>query len=363
MTLGELNRATLTRQLLLARAPVGVEAAVAALAGMQAQVPKPPFIGLWSRLTPFARADLAAAISDRRLLRATMMRGTLHLMTRADFLAWRPLLQPVLAAGAAAITKQPIGSPDIDRVVAVGRDFFARRPAPFEALREHLQGLFPGAPERLLAYTVRMHLPLAMVPDDSTWSYPPDAAFAVAETFLAAALAGDPDPRELVRRYLAAFGPAGAADFQTWSGLGNARGLFVELRDELLEVADARGRVLYDLPTSPRPAADVPAPVRFLPEFDNLLLAHADRSRVIADEHRSRVATKNLRILATFLVDGFVAGTWTSDRKRKLATLRLVPFNRLAPAATDALVAEGEGLLRFLEPDAPAVAVEIAAES
>lgn len=136
------------------------------------------------------------------------------------------------------------------------------------------------------------------------------------------------------------------------------------MRDELLEVADARGRVLYDLPTSPRPAADVPAPVRFLPEFDNLLLAHADRSRVIADEHRSRVAeTKNLRILATFLVDGFVAGTWTSDRKKKLATLRLVPLNRLAPAATDALVAEGEGLLRFLEPDAPAVAVGIAAES
>jgi len=155
-----------------------------------------------------------------------------------------------------------------------------------------------------------------------------------------------------VRRHLAAFGPASAADVQSWSGVGAMKTLLKGMRDELVVFADESGRELFDLPDAPRPDGDVPAPVRFLPEFDNLVLAHDDRSRLIADEHRPLVTTKNLRVRATFLVGGRVAGTWTIELKRKVATLRLAPFAQLTRALVKELTAEGEALVRFAEPDA-----------
>jgi hypothetical protein len=352
-----LNRATLARQMLLRRETIGVTDAVARLAGMQAQVPKPPFIGLWSRVEGFTREALRDAIAKRELVRATMMRGTLHLVTRDDYLAFRPALQPVLTAGEQAITKG--GGPlDIPRLVAEARKFFDAQPRPFDALRDHFAALFPDRSERLTAYAVRMHLPLVLVPDDSRWSWPPDADFAVAETFLRTKIAADATPHALALRYLAAFGPATPADFQAWSGLKNTRALFEELRPQLVAFGDKK-RELFDLPDAPRPDEESAAPVRFLPEYDNLLLAHADRARIIADEHRPRVVTKNLRVLATFLVDGVVAGTWSIERKKKLATLTLEPFAKLAKRDRDALVNEGERLLRFAEADAPAFAVTV----
>jgi len=203
-----------------------------------------------------------------------------------------------------------------------------------------------------MAYTVRMHLPLLMVPDDSRWSWPADSAFAVAESLLGASLGASSAPRDMVLRYLTAFGPATPADFQSWSGLGGARAIFEELRPKLVTFRDERKRELFDVPGGLLPDEDADAPVRFLPDYDSVRLGWADRKRIIADEHLPLVATKNLRVLATFLLDGFVAGTWSITRKKNAATLDIAPFAKLSRKDRDALAAEGEKLLRFAEDDA-----------
>ena len=334
-----LNRATLARQMLLCREAVKPLDAIARLAGMQAQVPKPPFLGLWTRIENFRAEDLRALVTQRKAVRATMMRGTIHLVTAKDFAAWRMPIQPVLDAGRAAIA----GVQDVAMLTDLARKFFDEEPRPFDALRKHLMEKFPNMNERLLAYAVRMHLPLVLVPDVSPWSWASNAAFAVAETYLGKKVAPSTDARELALRYLAAFGPATAADFQTWSGLRTAKAVFEELRPKLVTFAgEKKNSVLFDLPDAPRPEEDTPAPVRFLPEYDNLLLAHADRTRIIADEHRPRVVTKNLRILGTFLVDGFVAGSWSEAKKGK--KIEIEPFVKLDRATKKALNEEAEGL-------------------
>lgn len=347
-----LNRATLARQLLLARSPLSVPDAVGALAGMQAQVPKPPFVGLWTRLDGFGAADLAAAIHRRELVRATAFRGTLHLMTRGDWLAFRPVLQPMLSAGMQSVLKNRSEGFDLDAVLEEARAFLAERAATFEEIRTHLAARFPAANDRALGYAVRMHLPLVMVPSDAAWAFPADAAFTLGEPWLAEPLGTALDPAPLVRRTLAAFGPASVKDAQTWSGLSGLKPVFEALRPELVVFRDDRGRELFDLPDAPRPDPETPAPARFLPEFDNLVLAHDDRSRIVADVHRGRLVTKNLRIPGSFLVDGFVAGLWSTERKKGVATLTLDPFAPLADADREALVREGEALVRFLEPEA-----------
>ena len=210
--------------------------------------------------------------------------------------------------------------------------------------------------ERALGYAVRMQLPLAMVPSDDRWSFPGDARFAPAESWLGARLAGE-DREALVRRHLGAFGPATATDVQTWSGLPASAAVIEGMRDELEEFKHGR-RKLFDLPGAPRPDEDVPAPPRLLPEFDSLLLAHKDRTRVITDEQRKSLATKNLRVKATFLVDGFAAGSWSMARKRDTATLTIAPFEQLPRAVAGELAAEGEALLRFVEEDAAKHRVE-----
>lgn len=344
-----LNRATLARQLLLHRERISARDAVERLAGMQAQAPKPPFIGLWTRIEGFEREQLAGAIAKKEVVRGTLMRGTLHLVSRRDYLAWRSTIQPALTRGLASIAR---GAHDPEPLCEVARRFFDEQPRTFEELRE----LFPKAEQRLMAYTVRLHLPLVMLPDDSRWSYPSNADFTVAETFLRAKLKA-PDLETLILRYLAAFGPASPKDFERWSGLPHTRAAFDALRPKLETFRDERKRELFDLPAAPRPDQDVEVPVRFLPEFDNLLLAHDERSRIIAAEHQPRVVTKNLRVLAAFLVDGFVAGTWSVARKGKNATLTLTPFVKLGKATEKTLAEEGERLVRFIEPDAVSVAI------
>ncbi|MQY02007.1 winged helix DNA-binding domain-containing protein [Actinomadura macrotermitis] len=357
LSLRDLNRATLARQMLLAREAVPVTDAVRRLAGLQAQEPKPPFLGLWTRLADFAVPDLHAALHDRTLVRATMMRGTLHLVTAEDYTALRSALQPVLDSGLKALGDRAKGL-ERDRVLTVARDLLLEKPRTFNELRALLQEAFPEVNERALGFVVRMCTPLVMVPTQDRWGFPRTAEFALADGWLGSA----PDPEShvdaLVLRYLAAFGPATAADAQAWSGLPAAEAL-ERLRPELAVFADEKGRELFDLPDAPRPGGDVPAPPRFLPEFDNLVLAHADRRRVISDAHRPGLTTRNLRVRATFLWDGFAAGTWETERKRKVATLRLHPFEELPDAAVAGLTAEGEALLRFAEPDAAEFAVRI----
>jgi hypothetical protein len=198
-----------------------------------------------------------------------------------------------------------------------------------------------------------------MVPTEDRWGFPSVASFAPAETWLGQPLSADEAPEALVLRYLAAFGPATVADVQTWSGLPGMKPVLERMRPRLCVFRDERRRDLFDLPEAPRPDESVPAPPRFLPEFDNLVLAHADRSRVLADEHRSLVVTRNLRVRATFLWDGLVRGTWEVERKQGSATLRLAPFEPLPERAATELAAEGEALLRFFEEDATELEVEI----
>jgi hypothetical protein len=209
-----------------------------------------------------------------------------------------------------------------------------------------------------MGYAVRTHLPLVQVPDATRWGYPGAASFAVAETWLGTKVPAEGDAQGLVLRHLAAFGPASVRDAETWSYLKGLGPVFEALRPKLAVFRDDKKRELFDLPKAPRPKASTPAPVRFLPDYDNLMLAHADRRRVVSDEDRPRITqAANLRILPTFLVDGFVRGTWSVERQRAAATLVLESFGAIPRSGRAEIVAEGERLLRFLEPDAKTSAV------
>jgi hypothetical protein len=345
LTLRQLNRATLARQLLLARERRAPVDAVERLGGLQAQEPKPAFAALWTRLEAFDPAALHAALSDRSVVRGTMMRATLHMTSAADYAALRAALQPMLTSAMDGILKQR-GDVDTAAVLPVARALLAERPRTFNDLRAALSERFPQFEHRALGYAVRMQLPLLMVPTDDRWAFPSDAQFALAEEWIGAELAG-PDLPAVVRRHLGAFGPASAADVQAWSGLKGLKDTVEGMAGELVAFRYGR-RTLYDLPDAPRPGEDVPAPPRLLPEFDSLLLAHQDRTRVIADDRRKALTTKNLRVQATFLVDGFVAGSWAIERGRGGATLTLSAFEPLDRPVKDELAAEAEALLRFL---------------
>ena len=269
-----LNRALLARQMLLAREEISALGAVHRLVGLQAQQAQPPFIGLWTRLARFERAELARLIHGREVIRAPLMRGTLHLMTAADYLSFRGALQPALSAGMRSVLRDRTKTLDIPAITAAARRYFGEQPRTFTELRAALMGVFPSGDERAMGYAARMHLPLVVVPDDSGWAFRSDANFALAESWLGKPPATDERPHELVMRYLAAFGPASATDVQAWSALAGIREVLEELRPQLVTFRDDRKRELFDLPDAPRPSEDTPAPARFLPGFDNLILSH-----------------------------------------------------------------------------------------
>jgi hypothetical protein len=347
-----LNRALLARQMLLDREDVPVRTAVERLVGMQAQQPKPPFVGLWTRLTRFVRDDLLKPLRSREIIRATLMRGTLHLASADDFLWLRGTLQPMLTAGMEAILRQRRKGLDIPALVAVARAFFGKVPRTFTELRCELLSAFPGGDERAMGYVVRTHAPLVAAPDDSPWGFGPDPCFIDAQVWLGRLPQVQEQPDRLVLRYLAGFGPATAADVQAWAGLTGVKDALESLRPQLQTFRDERKRELFDLPDAPRPPESTPAPMRFLPGFDSVILAHADRSRIISHAHRPLVTTKNLQVLPTFLVDGFVAGTWKITESKQQACLVVTPFAKLPATAKKQLAQEGERLARFVEPDA-----------
>jgi hypothetical protein len=349
LTPRQLNRATLARQGLLERERLGAVEAVERFGPLQAQEARPPYVALWTRVADFRRADLHAALHDRSIVRATYLRATLHLTSAADHLALRATLQPALSGAAESIMRARSAEFDVRKVVAKARRLLAGGPLTFNELRPQLVAAFPDVEERAMGYAVRMHLPLAMVPTEDRWAFPTDSAFTPSEDWLGKPLAKE-DPAALVRSYLRAFGPAGAADAQTWSGLKGMKDVFAGIGDELVEFRAGR-RAVFDLPDAPRPPEDTPAPPRLLADFDTLVLAYKDRTRLVADEHRKGLVTKNLRIPATFLVDGMVAGTWTLARKKGGSTVELAPFTRLAKADRAALEEEGAALARFVDED------------
>lgn len=332
--------------------------AVSRLVGVQAQQPRPPFIALWSRVSDFRREELARAIHARQIVRVTAMRATLHLMTAADYLALRPALQPALTAAMRSALRDAAAGMDLEALLEAASVAFADSPRTFTSLRTALLEAFPNQPERAMGYAVRTHLPLISVPKETAWAFGADTDFALAHLWLSSPLAAEIRTEELVLRYLAAYGPATVADAQAFTALPGLQAVFERLRPRLMVFRDERKRELFDLQDGTRPSEDTTAPVRFLADFDNAILAHADRSRIIADEFRPRILTKNLLVAATFLVDGFVAGSWKCARDKTSARVELTPFVKLNASVKKQLAEEGRKLGQFLEPDASKVMVQ-----
>ncbi len=360
LTLRALNRATLARQMLLERAELAVPAAIDRLGGLQAQLPISPYLSLWTRLHGFQRASLANLIENREVVKATYLRATLHLVTSADFARTRAVLQPALTQGWKAILRQRKADFDFERLLAAAREYIAEKPRTFAEISAMVAGLMPEYDVGAMRYAIRTHLALVQVPVTGGWSYPGNPAFTLAESWTGLPISPAGDLRELVRHYLAAYGPASPADMQTWCGLAGLKETFEQLRPELLSCRDERRREIFDLPGLPQPPGDSPAPVRFLPEYDNLLLSHSVRTRVIPDVYHKQVFLSGLRVRATILVDGFVRGGWQVEKAKNTATLVIEPFAPLTAAEKDALAAEGEALVRFVEAGAGAYAVRFA---
>ena len=335
-------------------------AAIERLVGMQAQQAVAPYIGLWTRLHDFHRDDLARLIEERTIVKATFLRATLHLVTGRDYLRLRSTLQPALENAAESIARRRGESFDVEQVLAEAQRYIAAEPRTFADISAMLTGRFPEVDLGPMRYTVRTHLPLIQVPINSGWSYPGNPRFTLAESWLGEPVAAEPDLRRLVFRYLAAFGPATVTDIQTWSGLGRLKEPIEALRPELVTYRDEQGRELFDLPDMPLPDGDTPAPERLLPEYDNLLLSHSNRTRVIADAHRSQVYLPGLRVRSTILVDGFVGGGWKIEKTRGAAVLTIEPFGTLTKQNRDALSAEAEQLVQFVEAGAKSFEVRFA---
>lgn len=352
-----LNRATLARQHLLGRVRLTLPAVVEQLLGLQAQLPRPPAVGLWTRIEGFVRADLPAAAGKRSLVRATAMRGTIHLMTARDFLAFRACLQPGLDAGLRAILRERAGQLDL-AALASRAGAYLRVPHNFEEVRAHLVEAFPAGDERAMGYAVRMALPLVQVPGEGPWGYPAQCDFVSAAAWLGKAPADCPSPDALVLRYLRALGPATVRDAEAWLGLGGLAPAFERLAKKLTVVGGTARAPLYDLPDAPRPDADAPAPIRFLPEWDSVVVTRADE-RVVAKADRPRVFLPGLRVAALVLVDGFAAATWSVSRSKKTATVMVEPFRALTKTVQRELEPEAEALARFVEPEATTFELEV----
>lgn len=350
-----LNRTFLARQMLLKRETATAVEAIERLNGLQAQEARPPFLGLWSRLDGFAREDLLRALADRTVVKATFTRGTLHLVSAADYLTFRATHAAVLEAAMLPDMKEMAKIVPVTELIAAARRVLADGPATFAELRAELAKRWPDLNERHMGYAVRLNLPLVATPDNSQWGGKAGAAFALADVWLGKAPAEEARVEGLIRRYLAAFGPATVADIQTFTGFKGLKAV-VEGMD-LAEHRNVAGRTLYDVKDGLLTDADARAPARFLPDFDGVMLGHADRTRVISDEDRQRLGNKNLRVPAVFLIDGFAAGSWSLAATKTKATLTVVPCGTLAKGVRDELVAEGEALLRFVAPEAKAVGV------
>src|SRR5215208_2768199 len=351
----ELNRATLERQMLLRRRKLSAVEAIEHLVGMQAQAPTPPYVGLWTRLEDFHPDDLA------RLILIALMRNTVHLVSARDCLALRPLMQQVFdrTLYSSRANRAHLEGIDIEALVAAGRALLEERPRTAKELGQLLQEQWPERDPASLARAIRHLVPLIQVPPRGLWGKSGPAAHTTAEAWLGRPLGSASSLEETILRYLGAFGPATVKDVQTWSGLTRLSEVTERLRSRLRTFRDEQGKELFDLPDAPRPGSDTPTQPRFLPEFDNLILSHADRTRIIADDHRKVIASKNGMVPATVLVDGFVRGTWKTERTRGKVTLIIEPLEPLAKEDRDVLAEEGERLVRFVVGPEGAEAFEV----
>jgi len=358
LTLRELNRATLARQMLLERASLSVVTAIERLAALQAQWAPSPYLALWSRLRNFERESLWSAIEKTHtVIRARLMRGTLHLVSARDFFAYAVATQDLQRG---AWNRLQVGQGVDPKAVAKLAVAFAREPRLKEQVVAHLTerlGSFGGPYKWLIWRFVSAHADLVSAPPGGHWAHGgTNAPYVAARHWIG----GGSRPSEqvalrlLIRRYLAAFGPASLADIAQFAGQvpPRIRPVLEKLAPSLKRFSDERGHVLFDVRRGPRPTADTTAPVRFLPRYDELLIGYEHRDRVIAARHRSAVYSKNAIIEAVFLVDGWAAGTWALTTTKSDSVVRIRPFGKLGRAERAAAVEEGEALARFMAPEA-----------
>jgi len=356
-----LNRATLARQLLLDRADLPALDAVAHLGGLQAQEPQEPFTGLWSRLRAFEPSELSDLLTGRRVVRTHLMRRTVHLVTADDVLAWRARHATMLRQRVLGTYRRELDGVDLDELAAAGRAVMADgEPRSMTELARALAGRWPAPGPRALGEMVIAALvPMAQLPPRGLWRTKAGVRNVMLSSWLGhdidppAPDAADPVGRALVRRYLAAFGPAASADLRAWCGLTGLPAAVAALREELVTFRDERGRELLDLPDAPRPDPGTRAPVRFLPAFDNAILGYHDRGRIIDDAHRG-LSVAGERVV---LVDGRVAATWT--RTDRDGTVTVTPLRRFSRSERTDVDEEGRALASFLS-DAESDRVRIA---
>ncbi|MEU6125870.1 winged helix DNA-binding domain-containing protein [Streptomyces sp. NPDC047123] len=343
-----LGRATLARQLLLDRADLSPLDAVAHLCGLQAQEPQEPFVGLWSRVRDFAPGDLSDLLVERRVVRTHLMRRTVHLVAADDVLAWRARHDPMLRQRVLGVYRRDLDGVDLDELAAAGRAVLSDdEPRSMAELARAVADRWPTtAPRALGEMLVAALVPMAQLPPRGLWRTKGGVRNLPLSTWLGREIdplpadGADPVGQALLRRYLAAFGPAATADLRAWSGLAGLPAAVAAARDELVSFRDERGRELLDLPDAPRPDPDTPAPVRFLPAFDNAILGFDDRSRIIDDAHRG-LSVAGERVV---LVDGRVAATWTVEDDTVVAK----PLRRFSRAERADVLAEGRALAAFL---------------
>jgi hypothetical protein len=357
----DLNRALLHRQMLLERRRMRPLRAIERLVALQAQAPKDPYVGLWSRLERFRPAALSDDIADRRAVRMPLLRATLHLVTARDALALRPLVEPALQRTLHA--QSPYGRRlaglDVKKLVVTAARLLEERPRTRAELAPLLQERWPHHDGSSLAYAVTYLLPLVQVPPRGLWGRSGPAAFTTLQGWLAQAPGpgGPLDP--MILRYLEALGPATPADLRTWSGVRGVNEMLDRLRPRLRTFRDDHGRELFDTRRAPLPDPDTPAPVRFLPEYDNALLAHADRGRIVPSGIRWWTEVG----WGTVLVDGFVAARWRLGRRTSPRSLTIEPFRRLTRSERAEIAEEGSRLGSFLAGDRGSGPVDISLTS
>lgn len=339
----------LARQGLLARQPLDADAMIAHLIGLQGQLHNAPHVGLWSRLVHYRAADLEALLDSRAVVRASAQRLTLHVMASEDFLGIRPLLDGAAERLFRSNPRKALGDADVDAIRAASRVLLDAEALTAQQLGERLALRWPGLDPIALSMPARVLEPLVHVPPAGFWGTTGAPRLAGAGRWLGRE-PGPPMPIEgLVRRYLAAYGPASGADFSAWSGLTGGAALLAGLGDALLRFTGADGRLLFDLPDAARPPPEMPAPARLLGDYDGALLGYAQRTRLLAPEFAPLLARPN-GMRAAFLVDGMVRGSWALRRDGGTARIEATCFGPLDARERRALAGEAEALLADLMP-------------
>ncbi|HET6704821.1 winged helix DNA-binding domain-containing protein [Amycolatopsis sp.] len=342
MNVRAVNRALLARQHLLERTSSTAAAMLGHLVGMQAQAPLAPYVGLWTRLARFRPDELATLLTARDAVRGPLMRGTVHLVLAEDARVLRPLVQRVVAGGYTGHFGRRVGDADLGAVARFGRVLLNERPRTRRQLQDALAARWPEHDAEALSYAVGYLVPTAQVTPRGVWGSTGPATLTTLEGWLGRPLADGPSLEDVVRRYLRAFGPASVADVQAWSGLTKLR--------EVVEPMGLRtfraesGEVLYDVEDGVRPNPDTPAPARFLPEYDNVLLAHADRARILPPGRRVPLPPGNGASRGTLLVDGFYRADW----RLRAEGLEVSAHDRLTAGERAEIEAEAGRLLEFL---------------